>query len=62
MNNYSNRLRLMIKLRNDEAYTVADAKSAFISIHSSEAEKGAVISASKDNRYSPAIHITYFKY
>tara|TARA_Y100000310_G_scaffold283238_1_gene305088 strand:+ start:1760 stop:2782 length:1023 start_codon:yes stop_codon:yes gene_type:complete len=58
--NYNNKLRIMIKLRDDHAYD-GTSNSAFVSFYSTEAEPTPdSISSITKAKYSPAIHLTYW--
>ena len=66
---YNNKLRFMIKLRDDhtfEAGATTEKNRIFVSFHSSEAENGigplgiSDVSAIKMPTYAPSIHVTYY--
>ena len=61
LNYYNNKLRVMIKLRNDEAFD-GTTNRAYVTFYSSEAEGGlSTINVLRDAKYSPALHITYLR-
>jgi hypothetical protein len=58
--NYNNKLRIMIKLRDDHSYDGTSEK-VFVSFYSTEAEPDPTgIGESIETQYSPAIHLTYW--
>jgi len=62
---YNNKLRLMIKLRDDDMMD-GTTNRAYVSFYSSEAEKYTIgspstVSALVDSRYSPSLHVTYLR-
>jgi hypothetical protein len=67
--NYNNKLRFMIKLRNDHAFeagATTEQNRLWIAFHSSEAEtdigRGGIsdVSSVSAAKYSPSLHITYW--
>ena len=65
LSNYNNKVRLMIKLRNDEAYD-GTAYKAYVAFYSGESEAYVLggtskVSALVDAKYTPALHITYLR-
>ena len=58
---YNNKVRIMIKLRNDEAFD-GTTDRAYLTFYSSEAEGGlTTVNVLRDAKYSPALHITYLR-
>ena len=58
---YNNKVRIMIKLRNDEAFD-GTSDRAYLTFFSSESESGLPqVSAIRSAKYSPALHITYLR-
>jgi hypothetical protein len=58
--NYNNKLRIMIKLRDDHSYDGTSEK-VFVSFYSTEGEPDILnVSPSNETQYSPSIHLTYW--